>query len=253
MKTLNKKIDLSYVLLIVVLLLFSGFFLYLETLTHNEFLYHLAAIPLEIIVGALIVERYLTRVQKRTRARQFMFIKSCLFRSELRNLYLTNFGALAKPEVDMGKIKNASLNELKKMREEAETVEYSSPEAMESVIIEYVNAYNVFFGFMEWAINSEYENLFNDMVHLLHFIHDVQIYKRQNPEGLFIHEAQRHPELMNMVHQVLTEGIKKFLDYALELKEKQPIVFDELMADYVISSRLEVPFRKDRRNSNLPV
>jgi hypothetical protein len=238
MKIIKKEIDVSYVLLVVVLLLFSGFFLYLEAITHIEFLYHLAAIPLEIILGALIVERYLAMRQKQTRARQFMFIKSCLFRSELRNLYLTNFGALAKPAITMDKIKVASLKELKQMREAAEAIEYFSPEAMEPVIIEYVNAYNVFFGFMEWAIYSEYEILFHDMVYLLHFIHDVKLYKRQNPEGLFIHEALNHPELMNTVHQVLNEGIKKFLDYAIELKEKQPAVFDELMADYIVSSRL---------------
>lgn len=238
MKIIEQKTDVAYVLLVVVLLLFSGVFLYVEAVTHNEFMYHLAAIPLEIIVGALIVERYLAMRQKQTRARQFMFIKSCLFRSELRNLYLTNFGALAKPAMTMENIKAADLKELRQMRAAAEAIEYSSPEAMEPVIMEYVNAYNVFFGFMEWAINSEYEVLFHDMVYLLHFIHDVKLYKRQNPKGLFIHEALSHPELMNTVHQVLTEGIKKFLDYAIELKEKQPAVFDELMADYIVSSRL---------------
>lgn len=238
MKLIKKKIDVSYVFLVIVLLLFSGFFLYLEAITHNEFLYHLAAIPLEIIVGVLIVERYLAMRQKQTRARQFMFIKSCLFRSELRNLYLLNVGALAKPAITMEKIKAAGLKELKQLREAAEAIEYSSLEAMEPVIMEYVNAHNVFFGFMEWAINSDYEILFHDMVYLLHFIHDVKLYKRQNPEGLFIHEALTHPELMNTVHQVLTEGIKKFLDYVIELKEKQPAVFDQLMADYIVSSRL---------------
>lgn len=136
------------------------------------------------------------------------------------------------------KIKHASLKELKQMREAVQSIEYSSDEAMEPVIMEYVNAYNVFFGFMEWAISSEYEALFHDMVYLLHFIHDVRLYKRQNPQGLYIHEAKLHPKLMTTVRKVLTDGIKKFLDYAVELKEKQPAMFDDLMADYIISSQL---------------
>ncbi|MGZ8225486.1 MAG: hypothetical protein ACXWT3_02465 [Methylococcaceae bacterium] len=80
----------------------------------------------------------------------------------------------------------------------------------------------------------------------MHFIHDVKLYKRQNPEGLFIHVALNHPELMKTVHHVLTDGIKKFLDYAIELKEKQAAVFYDLMADYIASSRLKFSLQETR-------
>ena len=35
--------------------------------------------------------------------------------------------------------------------------------------------------------------------------------------------------------KVLHDGIKAFLDYAIQLKEKQPAMFDEVMADYELT------------------
>jgi hypothetical protein len=40
------------------------------------------------------------------------------------------------------------------------------------------------------------------------------------------------------VRKVLNDGIQKFLDYAIEIKEKQPKVFVDLMTDYEISDRM---------------
>ncbi len=37
---------------------------------------------------------------------------------------------------------------------------------------------------------------------------------------------------LQKVRNVLEDGIRKFLDYAIELKEEQPEVFTELMEDY---------------------
>jgi hypothetical protein len=94
----------------------SLFFLLLEHLTHVEFFMHLAAIPLEILAGVFIVEKFLEKREKKERRRQLMFIKSYLFRSEMLNLFLANFDALKFPAITMSKIKNAILEELKQMR-----------------------------------------------------------------------------------------------------------------------------------------
>jgi hypothetical protein len=94
---------------------------------------------------------------------------------------------------------------------------------------------------MERAITYNFENIFLDMIYILHFINDVKAFKERHPERLFIHEAEKSDRLMAKVRKVLTDGIQKFLDYAIELKEKQPKVFDDLMADYEISGRMHLP------------
>ena len=43
---------------------------------------------------------------------------------------------------------------------------------------------------------------------------------------------------MARTHRIIGDGIRRFLDYAIELKEKQPEMFGEMMADYALSARL---------------
>ena len=57
-----------FLLMILGLPALSGFFLWLEHVTHFEFLLHVAAIPLEILVGAFLVERWLARRRRRASA-----------------------------------------------------------------------------------------------------------------------------------------------------------------------------------------
>jgi hypothetical protein len=222
----------------IVLLSSSAFFLVIEFFTHTEFFLHLAAIPIEILLGALLVERYLSRKEREDKLRHLMYIKSYVFRAEMRNLFIANFKALKYPAIDMTKLKEANLQELKKMREDAEKIEYQSVEAMEPVIMEYVNSREAFYGFMQRAINCNFESIFQNMIYVLHFIQDVKLFKDRHPDKLFIHEAQRQLLLMEKVNKVLGDGIKVFIDYMIELKVKQPDIMYELLTDYEISSRI---------------
>lgn len=217
----------------------SIFFLILEKLTHFEFLLHVAAIPLEILFGAFLVERYLSKKERKVKLQQLMHIKSYLFRSEMRNVFIANFDALVYPDISIANIKNSSLMEIRKMRNNIEKLKYRSLEEMELIILEYANAHNVFHFFMEWAIDNGFESIFQDMIYILHFIQDVRLYKKYNPDKLFIKEAGKKPQLMEKVNKVLKDGICKLLDYAIELKEKQPDVLDELLSDYLLSSRIK--------------
>ena len=161
-----------------------------------------------------------------------MYIKSCLFRSEMRDLFIANFNTLKSPSLTMAQIKDSTLDELKRMREDANTVEYKSLEKMEPIIMEYVNAQSVWQNFMDIAISYNFEEIFQDMIYILHFIHDVKAFKANNPDKLFIYEAAEKERLMTKVKTVLGDGIRKFLDYAIELKEKQPDMFYEIISDY---------------------
>jgi len=210
----------------------SALFIVIERLTGYEFFYHLAAIPIEVMVAVFIVERALQKHDRREKRRQLMFIKSHLFRSEMRGLFLADFAALKAPALTMDEIRIASLEDLKGMRLKAKAVEYKSPEDMEPVILEYVKAESVWHNFMERAITYNFEGIFFDMIFILHFIFDVKLFKENNPDKLFILEAEKRDALMVKACKVLHDGIKAFLDYAIELKEKQPAIFDEVMSDY---------------------
>ena len=216
----------------------SALFLIVEHFTHVEFFLHLAAIPLEVLVAVFIVEKMLERRETKEKRRQLMFLKSHMFRTDMRGLFVANFRGLKRPAITMSRIKEASLDELRKMRQEAESIEYRSPEAMEAIIKEYVKAQPVWTSFMERAITYNFENIFLDMIYILHFINDVKAFQQRSPGRLFIHEAERNERLMTKVRKVLSDGIQKFLDYAIELKEKQPAVFFDLMTDYEISDRM---------------
>lgn len=216
----------------------SALFLIIEYLTHIEFFLHLAAIPMEVLVAVFIVERFLARKEQQDRRRQFMFIKSYMFRSNMRSLFTSNFNALQRPAITFAKIRGASLEELRQWRREAETVEYKSPQAMESVIMEYVKSQPIWMSYMERAITYNFEEIFHDMIYILHFISDVQAYVAAYPHNLFIEEAMKDEGMMRKVRKVLGDGIKRFLDYAIELKEKQPTMFHDVLSDYELSSAL---------------
>ena len=221
-----------YILLCIVLAVTSAMFLFVESVTHLEFMFHLAAIPLEILLAVFIVNRFLGNKEKEERRRKLMLIKSCLFRSEMRNLFITNFSALAYPSLTMAQIRNSTLDELRKVRKEADTVEYRSPEAMEPAIMEYVKAQHVWQNFMDLAITYDFKEVFQDTINILHFIHDVKQFKDDNPRTLFAYEAEKSELLMEKTKNVLGDGIRKFLDYAIELKEKQPELFCDVISDY---------------------
>jgi hypothetical protein len=228
----------SNIVIYIVFVATSALFLLIHHLTHMEFMLHLAAIPLEIMVAVFIVERILENRENKQKRTQLMYIKSCMFRSEMRDLFIVNFNTLKLPSLTMSEIRNSTLDDLKKMREDANTVEYKSLEEMEPIITEYVNAQSVWESFMDIAISNNFDEIFQDMIYILHFIHDVKAFKARNPDKLFIHEAEKEEQLMTKVKTVLGDGIREFLDYAIELKEKQPELFHEMISDYELSTMI---------------
>jgi hypothetical protein len=219
----------------VALLVITAIILYIEHLTKIEFLYHLAAIPLDALIVVFIIERFLHSREIQQKRRQLMYIKSYLFRADMRNLFTVNLNAVKSPDVAIPLIKNATLEELKKKRLETNTIEYKSPEIMEPVIMEYVNTQSVWQNFMDLAISYDFEDVFHSMVYIIHFIQDVKIFKEKHPDQLFIHHAMRKPQLMQKTNKVLGDGIRVFLDYVIELKQKQPEMLAEVLSAYEIS------------------
>ncbi len=218
--------------LYVCLLSTSIFFLFIHWLTHNEFTLHLAAIPIEILFGALLIEKILERKRKTEQSKRLIHYRCYLFRSRLSNIFLANLNALKFPIISISKIKNASMEELKQMRKDANHIEYASLDAMETIIAEYVPAYHAFYSFMEWTIIHDIDSGFENMIYILHFIEEVKQFKHNNPDVPYVYEAQKKRSLMKKVKKVLAEGLFNFLEFLIELKKKEPALFYELLADY---------------------
>ena len=214
------------------LIFISVFFLFIHGLTHNEFTLHLAAIPIEILFGALLIEKILEKKRKAEQSKRLMHFRCYLFRSRLRNIFLANLNALKFPIISISKIKNSSLEELKQMRKDANHIEYASLDAMETIITEYIPAYHAFYSFMEWTIIHDIDSGFKNMIYILHFIEEVKLFKYNNPDTPYVYEAQKKRSLMKKVKKVLAEGLFNFLEFLIELKKKEPALFYELLTDY---------------------
>jgi hypothetical protein len=63
----------------------------------------------------------------------------------------------------------------------------------------------------------------------------MKLFKKQNPDRLFAEEALGGPRQRAKMEKVLRDGVEKFLDYAIELREKAPEVFENLLEDYLLS------------------
>jgi hypothetical protein len=192
----------------------------------------LAPIPIIVLVVVFLFGFLVESRENRSRKQQLMFIKSLMFRLELRNLYIADFLALQSPALDFATIKKASLGELKEMRIAANTTEYKSLDAMESVVEEYAKAQESWRSFMDIARANGFNSIFQDMMYIMHFISDVITFKEVHRNKLFMYEAANDEASMQKVTKVLGDGIRKYLEYVIELKEKQPELFNQVVADY---------------------
>ena len=91
--------------IIFILLLLSGIFFFLDYAFHHHFFLHLAAIPLEILLAVVIVEHFLSHKEKTNKKYQLFLIKSYLFRSEMKRLFICNLISLQSPEITMNRIR----------------------------------------------------------------------------------------------------------------------------------------------------
>ena len=58
-------------------------------------------------------------------------------------------------------------------------------------------------------------------------------FKHTHPDELFIDNFVKDDgRIKKRVDTILGDGVRMFLDYLIELKEKQPELFDEIVSDY---------------------
>ena len=123
-----------------------------------------------------------------------MYLKSYLFRSEMRNVFICNFSALARPAISLEWIRRAGPERAgaRPRRGHDARVPLTRRDGGRSSTSTSVPATSSH-TFMEWAAAHDFESIFHDMIFILHFIQDFQLYKQQNPGRLFLEDAARPP------------------------------------------------------------
>ena len=200
----------------------------------------LAPIPIIVLVVVFLFGFLVEHRANRSSKQQLMFIKSLMFRLELRDLYIADFLAMSSPTLTFTRMRTATISELKEMRKEAESIAYGSLEATETVIMEYVKAQGAWRSFMDIARENGFNDIFQDMLYILHFVGDVTNFKYANPGKSFTLEAIKDEAAKQKIMKVLGDGIRIYLEYVIELKEKQPLLFDQVLADYELLARTQV-------------
>ncbi|MCK5189035.1 MAG: hypothetical protein KAR12_03160, partial [Methylococcales bacterium] len=101
-------------------------------------------------------------------------------------ILIANFAGLGQPVLTLEDMRILSVKELRALLPDLKNSHYSSLDAMEKVVDEYVFAYQTFYNLMEWALSNDFEDIFHDMIYVLHFIHDVESFRAHNPGKSFI-------------------------------------------------------------------
>ena len=83
-----------------------------------------------------------------------------------------------------------------------------------------------------------------NMISILGFINHVEVFKRDNPDKLFIRKVMGNERLMAKVKEVLGFAVRRFLDYAVKLKKKQTDGLDQLISDLELYTQEDKPFSK---------
>ncbi len=203
----------------------------MEHLTHNEFMFHLAAVPIEILAAVMIIEQLWAlgdRIKKQKRLSYMLWVR---YNLEIGSLLAASFKAVESPSLSMSRIKSASMEELKKLRDDAGTIRYKSIELVEAAATEYVKTQHIWKAYLDRAVEYDLEKVYQNMMHILYFIDYTEVFKRNNPDRLFVDEIRGNKGVLVKAEEILGSGIRIFLDMAIELRKKKTDAFYQVISN----------------------
>ena len=231
-----------YILLCVILGSISGFFLYMEHVTHNEFMFHLAAVPIEILAAVMIIEQLWALGERSKKQKRLSYMLWVRYNLEMGSLLAASFKAVESPSLSMSRIKSASMEELKKLRDDASTIRYKSIELVEAAAKEYVETQHIWKAYLDRAIEYDLEKAYQNMMHVLYFIDYIEVFERNNPDRLFIDEIRGNKGVLAEAEEILGSGIRIFLDMAIELRKKKTDAFYQVISNLEQAAQIDKPF-----------
>ncbi|MBE9478066.1 MAG: hypothetical protein IMY81_02350 [Chloroflexi bacterium] len=188
-------------------------------------MFHLAAIPIEILAAVMIIEQLWALGDRSKKQRRLSYMLWVRYNLEMGSLLAASFKAVESPSLSMSRIKSASIKELKKLRDDAGTIRYKSIELVEAAAKEYVKTQHIWKAYLDRAVEYDLEKVYQNMMYVLYFIDYIEVFKKNNPDRLFVDEIRDNKGVLVKAEEILGSGIRIFLDMAIELRKKKTDAF----------------------------
>jgi hypothetical protein len=203
---------------------------------------HLAAIPIEILAAVMIIEQLWALGDRSKKQRRLSYMLWVRYNLEMGSLLAASFKAVESPSLSMSRIKSASIEELKKLRDDAGTIRYKSIELVEAAAKEYVKTQHIWKEYLGCAIEYDLDEVYESMMYVLYFIDYIEVFKRNNPDRLFVDEIRDNKRVLAKAEEILGSGIRIFLDMAIELRKKKTDAFYQVISNLEQAAQIDKPF-----------
>lgn len=218
-----KKYALHFSLLgltVVFLLVHSFYF-------HWDFLLHLAAISLEVLVGVLIVGQILRRQKDEERERRILKTRELLVRTDLADVIFHSIRILKKPCLGLEDLENASQEKIREhlleiSQGKLECIQVQSGEkAMEHFVDSFIEAESALQRELTNAENFKSKS-FDQLVGLLHTIHTVKLARQRYTKAKFKEYYGSNTAHFDALRHGIQTVLEIFLEYLAETKRFSP-------------------------------
>lgn len=216
-----------YVSLVVSALLL----LVLEAYTDIVFLLYLAAIPLEVLLAILILERYLKNLEHTKVNQQWVMFKSYIFRVSLKQLYINVIDTYSATGITVESCFDPDDKKLEEIDRKF-SVENIDMSRITPVLSEYIRTEETFVFFLRWAFENGFEEIFNEIGMMLHFIQDLKNFQEHHgslsPEVMEKHD----PALVETAKQTCMASAHYFIDFIKDISRHHVQLYHLLKKDY---------------------
>jgi hypothetical protein len=241
--------------LVALLFLVSSLYLLRHDEPSEHMVPHVFSVFLELALGLFFIEMiwkgHEKREEEKQKRDQLRFLKSHMFQGQMQELFVANFYAMKSPSISFQRIwedsKRGGFTQLK-INADEKNISYGSEGAEQAVLLvflEYLKAKSVWERFTELAIMFGFGKIVGEMNDILQCILEVEELRGHDKGGhvdqvsllLKIHEIDktRAPDdkLMARLEKITKQGILKFIEYAEDLSQHEPRMFDQLIQSYI--------------------
>lgn len=203
-------------------------FLIVFAVTEIDFMMHLAAIPLEILLATFVVDQVLRLQERQTRRRRLLGEAAGVFHSQIQAVIAAGIRAAHPPDATLPKLESLGAEELRQLRASATTVTYLSAEEMEAAIDELVDAEPTWESMLAQAIEYDVDETYVSMMRVLDFVRHVKAFRQSHPHQSFAEFALSDDAAMERVRRVSKLAAHRYLDLLIDFRQHDPDMFRAL-------------------------
>lgn len=227
---------------------------------------HYLSVALELCLGFILIELIWHNHEKKEVERekqkerkikeeQLRHIKSYVFHSRMRTLFITNFMAIKSSSISLRNLLKAD-PKIPIVKPDSELIHYETQRAKIGVIHEYVKAKDVWERFLELGIMFGFDHIVKEMTKILQLVAEVkEIFPPESIDNMPAHEfaaqltQDRRTDLVDQFEPIIATGIIKFHEYLEDLRQSDQKLFHNLLDFYSRAYERELAQQTTRRRS----